>query len=216
MISRSPLPPPPPAEEAAVRPDDDALRAERDTAMVALARRGLAIRRLLLLWLSGALAVLGWAAVGLAIQGFAAGGLGAVTGLVTLVLALLFLGPAGAAAGFWLRGGRTVRRRLDAWAGLGPYPLTDIRVRAHGRSVIWLLPSIVLCLLGVWAMARAVDGAGGGPGSVTVGETVYAMGLGVTVLVTGVLGIVQAVGHQHWSGRLLDPVPVRRGGGAHR
>ncbi|MFJ5221451.1 hypothetical protein [Streptomyces sp. NPDC088400] len=244
MISRAPLPPSPPPEELRSWPDHEALLADRAEAMVGLTRRGLGFGRLLALWLTGLVAVVGWAAAGLAIQSFEQGGLGYLTGLVTLALAAVLLTPAGVGIGFWLSRGRTVRQRLDEWAelgaepgqGLAPGTTIGVRVRAHGRCVIWLLPSVLLCVVAVWSMFQAVTGAGPGSGvgpasgagpdagagpgawlgSATVGEMAYALGWMATFLATGVLGIVQAVRHQHWSERLLSPVPVRRGGGAHR
>ncbi|MFD5034061.1 hypothetical protein ACFVWX_22015 [Streptomyces sp. NPDC058220] len=216
MISRTPLPPPPPPEEIRSWPDREALLADRAAAMTVLTGRGLAIGRLLLLWLLAAVAVIGWAAVGLAIQSFEEGGLAQATGLAALVLAAVFLVPAGVGLGFWLRGGHDVRQRLDAWAALGQDPATDVRLRAPARCVAWLLPSVLLCLLGAWGVGHGWTAAGNGPEPVTVGDAVYALGLEATVLLTGLLGIARSVAHQRWSARLLSPVPVRRGGGAHR
>jgi hypothetical protein len=212
MITRSPLPPHPPRAESGTWPDSEALLADRTAAMVELTRRSLAIGGLVRLWLTGAVAVIGWAALGLTVQGFEEGGLGNVAGLVALVLGAVFLGAAGTALGLWLRHGRDVRRRLGAWACLGPELVVDVRLRAQGRCVSWLLPSVALSLLGGWAVVRGAAR----PGSVTVGETVYALGLGITILVTGLLGVVRVVGHQRWSERLLSAVPVRKGGGVHR
>ncbi|MFJ9028424.1 hypothetical protein ACIRQP_07845 [Streptomyces sp. NPDC102274] len=221
MISRAPLPPPPPPQEQSPWPDDHAAElAERARTMVELSRRGLSLGRLVALWLTGALAVLGWAAVGTAIQSFEGGGLGLMTGVVALGLAAFLLVPAAVAVGFWLSRGRVIRERLDAWARFAPEPVTDIRLGAHRRSVMWLLPSMLLCLVGIWVTGRALAeaGSGGAVGreSVTLGETAYALGLGVTLLVTGLLGLVPSVRHQYWSGGLMRPVLIRGGGGAHR
>ncbi|MYZ39536.1 MULTISPECIES: hypothetical protein [unclassified Streptomyces] len=213
---RTRLPPSPPPPHLRSWPDRDALLADRAAAMAALTGRRLGIGRLVLLWLTGAVAALGWASVGLAIQSFEQGGLGQLTGLVALALGAVLLIPAGVALGFWLDRGRTVRERLEAWAELDRDPVSDVRVRAHGRSVMWLLLSVALCVAGLWATGAAWAGMAPGPESVTVGETVYALGLAVTVLATGILGAVQSYGHQAWSGRLLSPIPVRRRGGVHR
>ncbi|RYJ24992.1 hypothetical protein CU044_4903 [Streptomyces sp. L-9-10] len=219
MISRAPLPPPPP-EEPGPWPDHAARLAERAEAMVELSRRGLSLGRLVALWLAGALAVVGWAAVGAAIQSFEGGGLGLMTGVVLLGLAAVLLVPAAVAVGFWLSRGRLIRERLAAWAESAPERVTDLRVGAHRRSVMWLLPSVLLCLVGVWAtgraLAEAVSGGATGRESVTLGETAYALGLGGTLLVTGLLGLVPSVRHQCWSGRLMRPALIRGGGGAHR
>ncbi|MEV8389500.1 MULTISPECIES: hypothetical protein [unclassified Streptomyces] len=221
MISRAPLPPPPPFPEEGTWPDRAARLGERAQVMVVLSRRGLSFGRLVALWLTGALAVVGWAAVGTAIQSFEGGGLGLPAGVVALALAAVLLIPAAVGVGFWLSRGRVIRERLEAWARFAPEPVTDPRLGAHGRSVMWLLPSVLLCLVGVWLTGRAVSEAGtggvGGREAATLGETAYALGLGVTLLVTGLLGLVPSVRHQCWSERLLmRSVPVRRGGGAHR
>ncbi|MEV6424094.1 hypothetical protein [Streptomyces sp. NPDC051662] len=219
MISRAPLPPSPPSQEQGPCPDHAARLAERTQVMVALSRRGLSLGRLVALWLTGALAVVGWAAVGTAVQSFEGGGLGLAGGVVALGLAAVLLIPAGVAVGFWLSRGRVIRERLEAWARFVPEPVTDPRLGAHGRSVMWLLPSVLLCLVGVWLTGRAATGAGGVAGreSATLGETAYALGLGITLLATGLLGLVPSVRHQYWSEQLMRrPVPVRRGGGTHR
>jgi hypothetical protein len=193
-------------------PEGEALLAARTAAMAELAVRGLGTGRLVLLWLTGATAVVGWAALGLAVQGFQEGGPGDVTALVGSVVGVFFLGSAALALTFWVGHGRDIRRSLDAWADLGTDLVTDVRLRAQGRCVGWLLPSAALSVLGLWATVRA----GERPEPVTVGEMVYALGLGATTLAAGLLGVVQAVGHQRWSERLLSAIPVRRGGGAHR
>ncbi|MFJ4919936.1 hypothetical protein [Streptomyces sp. NPDC088725] len=192
--------------------DDESLLADRTAAMLWLTGRGLAVERLLLLWGAGLAAVLGWAAVGLAVQSFEAVGLGTASGLVALGLGVVLLVPAVIVAGVWIGRGQDIRRQLVDWAGLGPVPVTDARLRAQRRCVLWLLPSAALCVAGVVATVRALVR----PAAVTVGETVYALGFGGTVLLTGLFGVVQAVGHQLWSGTLLNAVPVRRRGGAHR
>ncbi|MFJ2114482.1 MULTISPECIES: hypothetical protein [unclassified Streptomyces] len=222
MISRNPLPPPPPPEGIRFWPDRGARLAERDAALAELAGRGLTAGRLALLGLLGVVTALGWAALGLAVRSLETGGLGYPTGLVALVLALALLVPAVAGAALWLRRGRAVRERLAAWVAVGPDPVTDERLRAHGRTVMWLLPSVAVCLAGLALTLRGcatlMTALGGGAGTepVTLGETVYALGLGATVLATGLLGLFQAVEHQRWAGRLLHPVPVRARGGAHR
>ncbi|MFE4367277.1 hypothetical protein ACFRMN_03290 [Streptomyces sp. NPDC056835] len=220
MISRAPLPPPPPPQEPGPWPDHAARLAERAGTMVELSRRGLSLGRLVALWLTGALAVIGWAAVGTAIQSFEGSGLGLMTGVVALGLAAVLLIPAAVGVGFWLSRGRVIRERLDAWARSVPEPVTDIRLGAHRRSVMWLLPSVLMCLVGVWvtgrALAEAASAGAVGRESVTLGEMAYALGLGGTLLATGLLGLVPSVRHQCWSERLMRSVPVRGRGGAHR
>lgn len=186
--------------------------AERDAAVLALTGHVLTLGRLLLLWLTAGLAVLGCAAVALAVRSFEDGGLGLPAGGVALVLAAVFLVPAAAGLGLWLSRGQDVRDRLDAWAYSGLEPVTDRRVRAHGRCVAWLLPSVALCLAGVTTAVRAA----GRLETVTLSDSTYALGVSCILLVTGLLGVVQSLGHQRWAGRLLDPVPIRARGGAHR
>ncbi|MEW1721140.1 hypothetical protein [Streptomyces sp. NPDC093109] len=200
--------------------DREALLADRDRVMAELARRGLSVGRLAVLWLLGAVAVGGWAAVGLAVRSLEDGGLGLGTGVVSLALALVLLVPAAIGAGRWLSVGRDVRQRLDEWAALDR--VTDPGLRVHERCVGWLLPSVALSLLGLATILPAcvaiteATAASTAPESFTLGGVAYSLGLGVTVLLTGLLGLFQAVDHQLWAGRLLHPVPVRRGGGAHR
>ncbi|KIF68388.1 hypothetical protein HY68_06715 [Streptomyces sp. AcH 505] len=225
MINRRPLPPSPyelssdepadlgPDEEPAdLGPDDEAVVAARDAAMLELATRGLSVWRLLALWLAAGVAVLGWAALGLASDSFEQGGLGALSGLVGLVLGALFLLPASIGIAVWVSTGREIRDRLDDWADVGAELVTDERLRAERRCAGWLLSSAALCGYGVWTLLNA----GGAAESVTVGQMLYAYGLAATVLLAGVLGFVRAAGHLRWSGRLLRPVSGRGRGGAHR
>ncbi|KIF76259.1 hypothetical protein QR77_24940 [Streptomyces sp. 150FB] len=192
--------------------EEEALLADRSVEMALLVRRFLSAGRLGTLWGAGLAAVLGWAAVGLAVESFAGGGLAAVSGLVLLFLALIFLGAAVVTLGFWGAGSRRIRRDLDDWADAGSVPVTDVRLRAQRRCVLWLLPSAALSVAGAAVTALVVTRLD----TVTVSHLVYAFGLGVTTLLTGLLGVFQAVAHQRWSGQLLTAVPLRTPGGAHR
>ncbi|WP_405795609.1 hypothetical protein [Streptomyces sp. NBC_01506] len=215
MSRRSPLPPPPPPEHVRAWPDRRALLADRARAIGELRRRGLAVAPLLLLWAYGLVAALGWAFCSLGLGSFEERGAGYVTGVVELTLGLIFLVPAVIGIGFGVAKDRTVRGRLDAWAALGPDPENDHRLRAGARSAVWLGLSGVLCVIG---FALAVTGVAQ-PSSPGVGETAYLVGTGVIALVIGALGVLRAVGHQRWAGRVLSPVPPREGdggGGGHR
>ncbi|MFJ8002014.1 hypothetical protein ACIQ7D_33735 [Streptomyces sp. NPDC096310] len=214
MITRRPLPPSPPPEELRDWPDDAARLADRSLALAELSRRALGIVRLLLLWLLGAVAVLGWACVGLAVQSFGEGGFDPVAGVVALVLAAVLLVPAAVALGFWLNQGRVIRRRLEEWADLDPAPVSEAQSLAHRRSVLWLLPSVALCLAGACVMGLALAEASSKASKVS--GTTYLTGLGATVLLTGVVGLAQSLLQRRWSAPFQNPVPARRGGGAHR
>ncbi|MFJ2177320.1 hypothetical protein ACIOHE_31070 [Streptomyces sp. NPDC087851] len=214
MIPRRPLPPPPPSEELRAWPDEAARLADRSMALAELSRRGLGIARLLLLWLLGAVAVLGWASVGLAIQSFGEGGFDPVGGIVALILAAILLVPVAIALGFWLRKGRVIRLRLEEWADLDPAPVGEAQSLSHRRSVLWLLPSVALCLAGVGLVGIALAEASERTSKVS--GTTYQVGLGVTVLLTGILGLTQALAQRRWSAQFHQPVPARRGGGSHR
>ncbi|MFE2939642.1 hypothetical protein ACFXKG_11385 [Streptomyces sp. NPDC059255] len=214
MINRRSLPPPPPPEELCSWPDDAARLADRSTALVELSRRGLGIVRLVLLWLTGAVAVLGWACVGLAVQSFGEVGFDPVSGVVALILAAVLLVPAAIALGFWLHRGHVIRLRLEAWAALDPAPVSEAQSLAHRRSVLWLLPSVALCLAGVGLVGAALAEASSRTAKVS--STTYLVGLGATVLLTGILGLAQSFSQRRWSAQLRNTVPVRRGGGAHR
>ncbi|MFF5565825.1 hypothetical protein ACFY7Z_04590 [Streptomyces sp. NPDC012623] len=223
MISRAPLPPPP--RDIRSWADHEAQLADRDGLMTELARRAMSVGRLALLWLLGAVAVVGWAALGLAVRSVESGGLGVATGLMALLLGLVLLGVAGVGLALWTSRGRDVRRRLVEWAGAGPVfpdPVRDRRLRVPGRCHTWLLLSVALCLLGLatvlpaWTTVMTASENPVEAESLVLGELLYVVGLGVTVLLTGVLGLVQSVGHRLWAERYLRRGPVRRGGGAHR
>ncbi|MFE4056581.1 hypothetical protein ACFXP3_09845 [Streptomyces sp. NPDC059096] len=214
MITRRPLPPFPPPEELRDWPDGAARLADRSMALAELSRRGLAMARLVLLWLLGAVVVLGWACVGLAVQNFGEGGFDPVSGLVALFLAAVLVVPAAVALGFWLSRGRAIRLRLEAWADLDPVPVREAQSLAHRRSVLWLLPSAALCLAGACVVGLALAEASAKASRVS--GTTYLTGLGATVLLTGVLGLAQALAQRRWTAPFRHPVPVRRGGGAHR
>ncbi|MGW4238476.1 hypothetical protein ACWEJP_16830 [Streptomyces sp. NPDC004749] len=165
MIVRRPLPPPPP-EDPHAWPDRETMLADRAAALTELTRRRLAAGRLVLLWLTGLAAAVGWAAAGLAVRSLELGGLNLPTALAALVLAAVLLAVAGVGLDFWLRQGRVVRERLEAWADLARDPATDVRARARRRYVTWLVVSLALCAVGAWTLFHLVaPGADAGAGA---------------------------------------------------
>ncbi|MEV7088974.1 hypothetical protein AB0O07_24325 [Streptomyces sp. NPDC093085] len=214
MITRRPLPPAPPPEDEPAWPDEAALLAERATALAELTRRGLGVARLLGLWLLAGAAALGWACVALAVQSLGETGFDPVGGAVALFLAALLLIPAAVGFGFWLHRGAVIRQRLTAWAELTDEPAADERALAHSRSVLWLLPSVVLSPAGAGVIGVALAEASSR--ETAVSGTAYQLGLGATILLTGAVGIAQALTQRHWAVRLRPRLPPRPRGGAHR
>lgn len=186
--------------------------AERALAMGELRRRSLTVAGLLLLWSLGLVAGFGWVLFSLGLGHFEDRTADFITGFVELVLGVIVLVPAVIGAGFSVARDRVVRHRLDAWAELGPDPENDHRLRAGGRSAVWLGLSLALCVIG---LGLALTG-GGQSDSAGVGEVAYLVGIGVITLVVGVLGAVRAVAHQRWARYVLSPAPRRGRGGAHR
>lgn len=217
---------------------------ERDAAVSALAARRLGFWQLALLLASGGCGVLGWACAALTVESFEQGGLGAVTGLVLGVLALLSFVLAALGVAVWTRRGQDAQDALDDWAYPLPLPYED---ETHGTD----LPQV-----------GADPGGGGGPGvgapptdpravglverrwrsgawlalagalcvfgvwkialtgaegaSAALTALLYSFGLGLSALVTGVLAAVRAAGHMRWSAGWLGPGAGPRRGGAHR
>lgn len=186
--------------------------AERALAMGELRRRSLTVGGLLLLWSLGLVAGFGWVLFSLGLGHFEDRSADYITGFVELILGAIVLLPTVIGTGFAVAGDLALRRRLDAWAELGPDPENDHRLRAGARGTVWLGLSLALCVIG---LGLALTGGGQGD-SAGVGEVAYLVGIGVIALVIGVLGAVRAVGHQRWSRHVLSPVPPRGRGGAHR
>lgn len=193
--------------------------------MAELARRGLSVGRLVLLWLLGAVAVVGWAALGLAVRSMEDGGLGYATGLAALVLGLVLLagcgrraravgeqGPGRTAAPGGLGGRRTgLPRSRDGPSAAGARTVCHLAA-AVGRAV----SAGAAHGTAPFATVLTATEHPVGPEPLVLGELVYVLGLGATVLVTGFLGLLRSVDHQLWAARYLRRIPVRRGGGAHR
>jgi len=194
------LPPPPPAPDLRPWPDRAGLLADRARAMGTLARWYMAPHRALLLWLLTLVFALGWT---LAVSGFQF----LVTGqIVEHILGVIFLGLAlgatvpsslGLASG--IRRDVFVGARLRDWAELGRDPQTLPHWRVSGSALLWLLPSLVLCCLG---LVLGASTAMSDLGAETFG---VAMGIAVVFAVTGGLGLLKAIGYYRLVNRELSP-----------
>ncbi|MEV8344108.1 hypothetical protein [Streptomyces niveus] len=212
MFRRPPLPPPPPPALPQAWPDHESMLAERALAMGELRRRSLTAGGLLLLWSLGLVAGFGWVLISLGLGNFEDRNADYITGFVELILGVIVLLPTVIGTGFAVAMDLALRRRIEAWAELGPDPENDQRLRAGVRATVWLGLSLALCVIG---FVLALTG-GGQSDPAGVGEVAYLVGIGVIALVVGVLGAVRAVGHQRWSRHVLSPVPTRGRGGVHR
>jgi hypothetical protein len=105
---------------------------------------------------------------------------------------------------------------LPPYALCGPPPPTDPRavalVERRWRCGTWLAVCCSLCVFAAWQ--TAVTGSESASASLT--EMLYAFGLGLSALVTGVLGVVRAASHMRWSARWLGTGYASHRGGAHR
>ncbi|OII68600.1 hypothetical protein BJP39_20750 [Streptomyces sp. CC77] len=193
-MSRPCLPPPPPPVHLRTWPGRDALVADRARALAVLAQRGLGFGRLVLLWLLGGTAALGWVLLTLPLQGLGPQG-DRMMLMMAPVLAPLGLGALVTAVLLVVRGARRDRevyQRMGEWRALDRDPVADARLRAPGRSLAWLLLSLVPCVLGLWASFGSAAAAR------TVQDAVLGMGAGVFLWVTGLLGAAKAFRHRRW------------------
>ncbi|MFJ6756879.1 MULTISPECIES: hypothetical protein [unclassified Streptomyces] len=203
-MPRRDLPPLPPPAHLRVWLDEGSVRADRARFLHDLAHRSLGLGRLLLLWAVAAVFALGWSFVGMALVAFEAGDpVSFLLGIVFVVLGAGVLIP----AGFWFAWGarrdREVRRLLSAWAEAGRDPAVDLRMRAPGRSLTWLLASFVLGAAGLWVTFGVALTAR--PGEETYGEVAYYMGLGMILWITALLGAAKAAAHYRWALRAVRP-----------
>ncbi|WP_329463534.1 hypothetical protein [Streptomyces sp. NBC_01431] len=200
MSSRSPLPPPPPPVEIRAWRDRNALLADRAQVLDALVKAYLGAGRLGLLWLWAALFALGWSLVGAALTSLT-DVLTAIVGGVLLVLGLSVMIPTGLAVGFGLRKDRRIHELLCQWGELDRDPVLDRNLRRPGLNLAWLLPSTVLC--GVGLVVCLVLPASADPRHDTYAVVVYGMGLGLICWLTGLIGVVKAAAHRRWVLRSL-------------
>ncbi|MGW4158390.1 hypothetical protein [Streptomyces sp. NPDC004788] len=202
------LPPPPPPAELQSWPDRAARLADRALALDDLLRRFLGAGRLALFLTWFLLLELGWGFVGV---GLTAVDGGAIVDPISWILCLFsgILGIGVLVPAVWLtvrslRRDRVVRERLIAWAALDRDSAADARLRAPGLSVCWLLLSFAMCAVGLWtAFAVPLNTTRDNGGYPFV---VYGMGAALILWVTGLTGLVKAVGHYRMALRLTGPV----------
>ncbi|MEU6662155.1 hypothetical protein [Streptomyces sp. NPDC046821] len=212
-MSRRPLPPPPPPPHLSTWPDRQALLAGRAMALDELRKRHLGLGRLLLLWLFGAGVLIGWALITLVVGEFEdKDPLVFVLGPIFAVLGLGALVPSVIGIVLAIRRDRKIRELTNAWLALDSDPASEARLRSPGLSLTWLLSSLVLCVLGLWASFGTAASAG--PGRYVYATVAWGMGSGLIMWVTGLVGIVKAAGHYRWALRTVSAPAAN--GGAHR
>ncbi|WP_395362689.1 hypothetical protein ACHGLA_22230 [Streptomyces sp. YH02] len=207
MSPRNPLPPPPPPAELRSWPDREARLADRALALDELGRRLLGGGRLVTFLLWFFLLQLGWGLIGVLVISIGQPVFDVVmmmTGLVTAVLGIGVFVPA-----VWLtirsmRQDRAVRERLVQWAVLDRHGPTDARLRAPVLSVAWLLLSFVMAGFGLWMGFAVPAGVSRDDG---YGLVVYGMGVAMILWVTGLTGLVKAIGHYRFAVRLTGRGP---------
>ncbi|MFF1507707.1 hypothetical protein [Streptomyces sp. NPDC058326] len=202
MSPRIPLPPPPPPAELRSWPDRDARLADRALALDELNRRLLGGGRLALFLLWFFLLELGWGLIGVLLTSLGRSVPDPITlliGLFTVLIGIGVLVPAVWLTVRSLRRDRIVRERLVLWAALDRHGPTDARLRAPVLSVCWLLLSFAMCGLGLW-LGFAVPAGTGRDGG--YGLVAYGMGVALILWITGLTGLVKAVGHYRLAVRL--------------
>ncbi|MFC8894708.1 hypothetical protein [Streptomyces cinereoruber] len=208
MSPRVPLPPPPPPAELRSWPDRDARTADRARALGELGRRLLGPGRLVAFLLVFGLLQLGWGLIGVLLVSLA-DPLDVFEVLFAVFSAAL--GTGAFVPGVWLtvrglRRDRVVRERLVQWALLDRHGPTDARLRAPALSACWLVLSFVMCAAGLWvgfAVPAGTTRDNGGYGLVA-----YGMGVALILWITGLTGLVKAVGHYRFAVRLTAPRPA--------
>ncbi|WP_055601344.1 hypothetical protein [Streptomyces aureus] len=207
MSPRNPLPPPPPPVEIRSWPDREARLADRARALDELGRRLLGGARLVTFLLWFFLLQLGWGLIGVLLTSIGQpvpDPLMMMTGLVTSVLGIGVLVPAVWLTVRSLRLDRTVRERLAQWAALDRHGPTDARLRAPVLSACWLLLSFAMCGFGLWMGFAVPAGVGRDDG---YGLVAYGMGVAMIFWVTGLTGLVKAIGHYRFAVRLTGRGP---------
>ncbi|MEU4800631.1 hypothetical protein [Streptomyces sp. NPDC023327] len=206
MPSRT-LPPPPPPAHLRTWPDRRTLLTDRGMALHELRRRHLGVHRLLFLWLCGLGAVIGWALLMQPIKLIEEqDATGLILGPVLAVLGLAALAPSVVGVVLSLRRDRRIRALTDAWLALDRDPASDARLRSPGLSLLWLLSSLAVCALGLWASFASAAYAE--PGRETYADVALGMGTGLLLWLTGLLGAAKALTHYRWALRALTPLPA--------
>ncbi|MBW5421033.1 hypothetical protein GKQ77_05555 [Streptomyces sp. BG9H] len=209
MLSRT-LPPPPPPVHLRTWPDRQTMLTDRGLALHELRRRHLGVHRLLLLWLCGFGAVIGWALLVRPLKYIEdEDATGIILGPVLATLGLAALGPAVVGVVLGIRRDRRIRELTDAWLALDHHPVSDARLRSPGLSLLWLLSSLAVCALGLWASFAAPAYAE--PGRDTYADVVLGMGAGLILWLTGLVGATKAAGHYRWALRMRAPAPAPSG-----
>lgn len=180
--------------------------------MTELHRLSIDPKRLVLLWLTAVGFATGWWLFGAALRFFTETPsfpdvlLGAITGAIGVGCMV----PTGIVIGLGIARDAEVRDRLRQWSALACDPARDTRYGAPALSLVWFLPSFLLCALGLWVSFTVPAGAR--PGEDTLAGVVLLMGFGLILWLTGLIGIAKAVSHYRWAIRLVP----RPSAGAHR
>lgn len=203
-IPRRTLPPPPPPAYLRTWPDRNALLHDRGKALEELRRRVLGVHRILLLWLFGLGCVIGWALLTVPLEMIEDRDVMAI--VMVPLCAILGLGTIipcvyGVVAG--IRSDRKARELTDSWLTLDSDPASDSALRSPGLSLCWLLSSLLVCALGLWASFAAAAYAE--PGRDSSYDVALGMGTGLILWLTGLIGITKAAGHYRWAIRKLGP-----------
>ncbi|MFF3845157.1 hypothetical protein [Streptomyces sp. NPDC002328] len=209
-MSPAALPPPPPPPHIRFWPDRSALLADRERALDELHRHSLGVHRVLLLWLLALAAIIGWALLVLPIQQFEERDpTGFLLGPVFALLGLASLTPSVVAVALAVRRDHQLRQLLDAWLALDSHPLSDARLRSPGLSLFWLLSSLGVGAIGLWASFASAAGAESGRS--TYAEVTLRVGVGTILWLAGLIGVVKAVRHYRWALRALGPAGAAPG-----
>lgn len=205
-MPRSALPPPPPPPHSRMWPDRAALLADRGRALEELHRCSIGVHRVLLLWLLALSAIIGWALLVIPLQQLEERDpLGFLLGPVFALLGLAALSPSVITLAHAIRRDHRIRQLLDAWLQLDSDPETDAGLRSPGLSLFWLLSSVALCVIGLWASFASAAGAE--PDRTRYSDVALDMGIGTILWLTGLIGVIKAVRHYRWAVRALGPAP---------
>ncbi|MEU0676307.1 hypothetical protein ABZ330_26090 [Streptomyces sp. NPDC006172] len=203
-MSPAALPPPPPPPHIRSWPDRSALLADRERALAELHGRSLGVHRVLLLWLLALAAIIGWALLVLPLKQFEERDpTGFLLGPVFALLGIAALTPSVVAVAVAVRHDHQLRQLLDAWLALDSHPLSDARLRSPGLSLFWLLSSLTVGAIGLWASFTSA--AGSGSGRPVHADVVLRVGAGAILWLAGLIGVVKAVRHYRWALRVLAP-----------
>ncbi|MFJ4619204.1 hypothetical protein [Streptomyces sp. NPDC088812] len=206
-MSPATLPPPPPPSHLGAWPDRSALLADRERALDVLHRCSLGVHRVLLLWLLALAAIIGWSLLVLPVQQFEEKDpTGSLLGPVFALIGVAALTPSVTAVVLAIRRDHRTRQLLEAWLALDSHPLSDARLRSPGLSLFWLLSSLTVAAIGLWA--SFVSAVGARPGPSAYADIALGMGTGTILWLTGLIGVVKAVQHYRWALRVLGPTPA--------